>query len=169
MEASAWQLILGTTAGFVTAFLAEPIKTYFSARAERQELRSAMYRELLHLYSGWKGLLDNVEAGRIGPSQFLQNLPHINRTDCYRYAKTRPVVFYSLPDATAIDVVHRNFELVASESLSGPDERLVYARQALCVFEGLVSENELDRSRLLALTSPKTRDQLKAGLAKHAA
>ncbi|MDD2466036.1 MAG: hypothetical protein PHI97_18720 [Desulfobulbus sp.] len=161
METKAWELVIGTIAGFVTAFLAEPVKTYFVQRANKKILREALYREMAHLYSGWKGLMTLIEEGQINPNQLIHNIPIVSRADCYTYAKTMPVVYYALPEAAAIDVLYSNFNLVGDSSLGGAEERLKYARMALKVFEDNLRNKAVDPKLMLTVAADAQREALR--------
>lgn len=169
MQIQAWQLIVGTIAGFITAFLAEPVKVYFSGLAARRHLRAALYREMAHLYTGWKGLLELIDRGLVRPDQLSVNIPIVTHADCYLYAKSRPVEYFALREAAIIDAVYKNFLLVGSESLREPAERLQYARQAMTVFEGCVRRKEISSDLLLKLADTKQREMLREVLRKPAA
>ncbi len=45
-----WQLLVGTISGFIIAFLAEPVKTFFENRNKKNRLRKSLYREICYLY-----------------------------------------------------------------------------------------------------------------------
>lgn len=50
------KVIIATLSGFIIAFFAEPVKSYFANRAKLNNLRIALYKELLYNYSTLKDL-----------------------------------------------------------------------------------------------------------------
>jgi hypothetical protein len=161
MESNAWELVVGTIAGFVIAFLAEPVKTYFIQRTNKKSLRKALYREMAHLYSGWKGLVALIDENKIHSSQLIQNLPIVSRTDCYSYAKTRPVEYYALREAATIDALYHNFMLVGDQHLGGAEDRLQFARTALKVFEENLRHKAVDPEFMLIVADESQREALR--------
>jgi hypothetical protein len=161
MQAQTWQLIVSTIAGFLIAFLAEPVKVYFVERAAQKQLRKALYREMTQLYVKWIGLLELIDNGSTRLDQLNVNIPLVTTTDCYTYAKTKPVEFFALQEASVLDSVYGNFLLVGSKSISGqPTERLQYARLAVMVIENCIRRNEIDSKFLLRLADAKNREML---------
>lgn len=106
MQLEYWQLLIGTLSGFIIAFLAEPIKTFFTSRAEKASLREAIYREIASNYlllhsikksqNAPEGLEDKVG---IGSKYILKNL----HQECYQHIlKENPVDLYQLEEALAL-------------------------------------------------------------------
>ena len=48
------ETFIATISGFIIAFFAEPLKTYFQNRAKLKNLRIALYKEILYNYSSLK-------------------------------------------------------------------------------------------------------------------
>lgn len=140
MQIQVWQLIVGTIAGFITAFFAEPIRMYLSGLVARKQLREAPYREMGTLCVKWKDFIDAIGSGQASPEQLMANLPQLNLTDCYQYAKTRPVEYYALREATTLEILYRNYLLIGSDVLTFPQERVEFAKMATRVFENTLRE-----------------------------
>src|SRR5262245_21877143 len=110
MDLQFWQLLIGTVSGFLIAFLAEPIKTYFTNRAKIDSLRIAIYREiaanylLIHSlkerYRGPKGMEDKAGTG----GNFIIDNLH---QECYKHIiKENPVEFYQLEESDTINLIY---------------------------------------------------------------
>ncbi len=146
-----WGLLIGTLAGFITAFLAEPIKMYFQYRDDQRKVKIALYREIESMYSAWKGFLELVEQGKVAVNK--DNILVNTRIDLYNYLKGQnPLLFYSLRESGAIDVIYRNFISAKDQALLG-DPDLSYASSALMVVEKLLKKKKLDRELFNRLVS----------------
>jgi hypothetical protein len=100
------ETLIATISGFIIAFLAEPVKTYFQNRAKLKNLRIALYKEILYNYSSLKTL-----------DLTLSSAPFINymgefalRTECYKNAIQNEVsLFYQLEETNAINTLHNGY------------------------------------------------------------
>jgi hypothetical protein len=165
MQIQAWQLIVGTIAGFITAFLAEPVRMYLSGLVARKQLREALYKEMAALYVNWKGFADYVSERKIPPEKLTDNVENLNLMDCYRYAKTRPIDFYSLSEAVAIDRVYKNFDLIGREGVTSfPGQRVRYLYDALKAFENHLQGGSFDQQLLLRMADARKQEILEKAL-----
>ena len=51
--------------GFVTAFLAEPVKVYFTNRAKKDNMKKALYGEIISIYNSLFAFLISTEERMI--------------------------------------------------------------------------------------------------------
>jgi hypothetical protein len=105
-----WQLFISTISGFLIAFLAEPVKTFFTNRAKKASLRESIYREIAANYH----LLYSIKRKRrippeheqhsgTGAGYILRNL----HQECYGHVlKETPVEFYQLEEAADINLIY---------------------------------------------------------------
>ena len=133
--------ILGVIAGFITAFLAEPVKIYFQNRARFSNLRMGLYKEMCNNYVTCKSFLEGVQKERDALSKedaeqkekvtlegHIWSIKTGLRTECYQQAITTDVyLFYQLPEANLINFIHNamsaillstNSEFTARHSVS---------------------------------------------------
>ena len=110
MQLEYWQLLIGTLSGFVIAFLAEPVKTFFTNRAKIASLREAIYREiaanylLLHSIKSSKHIPGGNEAHVGSDSGYIVKNLH---RECYDHIiKDNPIEFYQLEEAAAINIIY---------------------------------------------------------------
>jgi len=116
MQLEYWQLLVGTLTGFIVAFLAEPVKTFFTNRARIASLREAIYREITANYL----LLHSVKSSRYIPegheAYIGSDAGYIARNlhrECYDHIlKENPIDFYQLEEAATINIIY--FKLSAT-------------------------------------------------------
>ena len=148
-KVSYWETLIGTISGFIIGFLAEPVKIFFNNRNEKNNLRSALYREMICNYNGLKNLLYMIKEKKVSEDAFLPNYQNCIKFDLYNYARSEKKImsFYQLPEANEIDIINRNFALPSVEVMS-PQIRIEFAKTAIIVFEKKVSKSQLDKSLL---------------------
>jgi hypothetical protein len=109
--------ILGMIAAFitasVTAFLAEPVKSYFENKRIEDNIRNALYGELLDNYHH---LLWNVKNADKFQKAALKTSGRIVSNECYKQVRQKDIVhYYKMYDSTAItslnDIVNMLIEL----------------------------------------------------------
>lgn len=104
--------ILGMLAAFitafVTAFLAEPVKSYFENKNKLQNLRIALYKELILNYILVGDYVSRAEeVGELFIDLIIQ---HGIRTECYKHAiQNELTLFYQLPESNLISILHNSF------------------------------------------------------------
>lgn len=108
--------LISVFAGFITAFLAEPVKTYFTDKAKKRNLRRSLYGELLGIYNSlFTFLVSTEERGiHIPFSKVIDT-----NFDCYKFAKSDPALFYQLKEASIISQTYNNIALLKQEAESG--------------------------------------------------
>jgi hypothetical protein len=167
---------IGALGGFLAAFAAEPIKTYFSGLSEKRRLRNAIYREMGYSYYSWNQFFETLYSGALTPLHVLSNVAEINHNDSYQFAKTQPFLFYALPEAAAIDTLYGNFrhlsglsdidiEKLPAEERSTIIEEFAYeqianARVAVRAFENILRGGEIDTQQLLEKVTDDQRQLL---------
>ena len=78
-----WQLLVGTISGFIIAFLAEPVKTFFENRNKKNRLRKSLYREICYLYEALYALIEEVKEQRAISLGMGADLEPVS-IDCYK-------------------------------------------------------------------------------------
>lgn len=110
--------IIGMIAAFitasVTAFLAEPVRTYFQNRARKQDLRVALYRESLYNYLYLYGAESQNVSNPFLENKFLWSKTGI-RSECYRQAISQDLfLFYKLPEAEDFNEMYAKLHMLSS-------------------------------------------------------
>ncbi len=106
---TAYVTVLGMIAAFVTAsvaaFLAEPIKEYFQNKTRLNNLRTALYKEMMHNYT-WMDY--DYEADTDDFALALGGgAIHAFRNECFRLALANNVeLFYQLAEAPDINIIY---------------------------------------------------------------
>lgn len=108
--------ILGMIAAFITAsitsFLGEPIKSYFENKNKLNNLRIALYKELIINYHQLN--IPNEEDGKLLIDLIMQNGI---RTECYRYAvENNLTLFYQLSESIVISELYNTFSLLNQDA-----------------------------------------------------
>ena len=98
--------IIGMIAAFitasVTAFLAEPVKTFFQNRAKLKNLRIALYKEMVHNYNILKSFVLDDFSSEFPTGEYLAR--HALRTECYKNAVQNELsFFYQLDEANLVN------------------------------------------------------------------
>lgn len=108
-EMEFWQLLIGTLSGFIIAFLAEPVKTFFISRSKINMLREALYREMFSNYVLLKSTKEAVhlvlEEHKIDTKTFdVSDLKLIIRKECYeKVLKEDAITFYMLSESVILN------------------------------------------------------------------
>lgn len=97
------KVIIATLSGFIIAFFAEPVKNYFENRAKLNNLRIALYKELLNNY---KNVAMVIRGKDIAFKSRVKVLRNALRTECYKHALENEVsLFYRLEEANDINML----------------------------------------------------------------
>ena len=119
-------VLIGTLSGFIIAFFAEPVKTYYQNMEKVHNLRVALYKELFLNYVSLEAwVLDEekleskaktktrgktkakTESGNYRTEEYVAQ--YALRTDCYKHALQNDLtLFYQLPEALAISILQGN-------------------------------------------------------------
>ena len=123
MDLSLWQLLIGTLSGFVIAFFAEPVKTFFTNRAQKELLRLAIYREIAANYLLLHSLKEKHRApagmeGRVGTgSNYIIDNLHL---ECYQHIiGEKPIEFYQLEESSTISLIYARTSAIVN-FITGP-------------------------------------------------
>jgi hypothetical protein len=163
-----WQLLIGTISGFIIAFLAEPVKTYFTNKSKRANLRAALHAEMAQVYLRFANLAEKLEKD----TSIADRIPDIAkknaRFSCYEYTKEKELpIFYQLEEASAIDGLYTDWILVTSEeSLKSPKHQLPIANDVCTCFEDALKLGEINKKLLLRKSSPHFRKLLEKRLSE---
>ena len=107
-----FKTLISVFSGFITAFLAEPIKVFFTNRAEVSNLRRSIYGEIVSTYNSFTNFLISVEDRGV-------RIPLSNAVnsdfDCYKYAKSHPTLFYKLREASIVNQIYNNILLLKQQ------------------------------------------------------
>lgn len=136
--------LISVFAGFITAFLAEPVKVYFTNKAKNRNLRRALYGELLGIYNSLLTFLVSAEERGINvPFSKVVN----TNFDCYKFAKSDPALFYQLKEASVISQAYNNIALLKQEAESGIEIEKSISIAKLIVFqiESLMQNKKLNQ------------------------
>jgi len=103
MSESVLIALVSALSGFIVAFLAEPVKTYFQNRAKLMNLRIALYKELAINYI----VLDKLAPDDASQFKWGGNNPsYALRTECYKHAlESEYSTFYQMKDANLINLM----------------------------------------------------------------
>jgi hypothetical protein len=161
-----WQLslsLLGVILAFIVGFFAEPIKLFFTNRNEKNLLRKALYQEMAFMYSR----LNNI--GHMNSiydwETFKKSLISLKRTEAYDYAKTKPMLFYQLKEASAINQVYSNFNVYFDGFLfKNVNEHIANAAPVARILEMLVADGDLNKDLLLQSFSKDIRESVQQRL-----
>ena len=104
------ETIIATLSGFIIAFLAEPVKTYFQNRAKLRNLRIALYKELINNYFALTHYTAQDDFGFFTAEYTAR---HSLRTECYKQALQNDLSsFYELVEANAINVLYAHISMI---------------------------------------------------------
>jgi polyhydroxyalkanoate synthesis regulator phasin len=161
-----WQLLIGTLSGFLVAFLAEPVKTYFANRSKKAVLKVALYSEMALLYNRLTQLSDSLDKGELSADNLQWAVTEMGRFDCYNYARSKAfLLFYQLKEAPAIDAFYGSSRLLLSEHFDSKSKGwLTIPKQAKELLENLVKQGQISEKLLLKCSDITTRNLLEKRL-----
>jgi hypothetical protein len=100
-------MILAFIAAFLTAFLAEPVKTYVQNRQNIANLRLALYKELIYNYTYLDGLRNSFDEAKKATMLMYLSGNFTFTTHCYEQAISSKVeMFYQLREASLFKSVY---------------------------------------------------------------
>jgi hypothetical protein len=151
------KVIIATLSGFIIAFFAEPVKTYFQNRLKLQNLRLALYKEMLDNYMTLNSYTSN-QIAITTQRDFIAR--HMIRTECYRHALQHEVaLFYQLDEAIRINRLQHSLirinDMARDEKGLPMKDYLDLAEIFQELFARSMTNGELDRSILKSLTWDK--------------
>lgn len=99
--------LIGTISGFLIAFFAEPIKTYFQISHKIKNIRKMLYQETFENYS----FLQNTAADDISSETYQLLATSLIRTSGYEYAISNEItIYYQLKEATLFNKLYSLLE-----------------------------------------------------------
>lgn len=94
-------MIVAFLTALITAFLAEPIKTYYQSKSDLKYLRIALYKEMFFNYQLISGWVQELKGDYTFGSSMLKNTL---RAECYKHAvESQTSLFYRLHETDAIN------------------------------------------------------------------
>ncbi len=164
-----WSLaISGASAilGFLVAFFAEPVKTYFNNRSKKATLRNALYSEMALLYNRLTQLSKALSEGELDDSNIQWAISELARFDCYNYVRTEGfLLFYQLEEAPAIDAFY-GCSLLLTREYSDLDsvDFPANVNGAIELLEDLTKQGQINKKLLLQRSDIATRELLEKRL-----
>jgi hypothetical protein len=160
--------VIGMIVAFLTAFLAEPVKSYFQNRAKLHNLRNALYKELIYNYVALSQYIEQQRAGRgVDYGELTQ---HLIRTECYKNALQNELsLFYQLDEANRINLFHGSLtRIIASASSEIEDSTLSHFAVSLAcngflkLFESGIYKGSIDKNTVRQLLSKTAYQEIMA-------
>jgi len=120
MDESA-RIIIATVSGFLIALLAEPIKLFFQDHVKRQNIRRAIYSEIISNYLAFDTLfgknleskIDWIEDSGKFSDEFAHGIRHLIKIDCFTYAVTQEATaYYQMKEATSFNYIYSTLKAV---------------------------------------------------------
>ena len=144
----ATKVLIGTFSGFIVAFLAEPVKIYFQNRAKINNLRLAIYKELLYNFllckniESKKGIKEPPSKGNLSGIVSLVNTSI--RNECYKDAVTNNIhLFYKLDEVLSVHSLYGTLSEIPEAarrelpSVKGHEKEPAYLKLRI----GMISES----------------------------
>lgn len=138
------KILIGTISGFIIAFFAEPVKTYFTNKSSQNRLRKVLYHEVYENLIMFKDLSQRNLKG-ISTIELFQR---IVQKDGYEYAHSNEItVFYQLREAIIFNKLYLVLKS-ASQYETGHNQELL--KETISTYIENVDEafrdKELDRN-----------------------
>lgn len=144
------KITIGTVAGFVIAFFAEPVKIYFQNASKKKSLRLALYGELINNFMNlhfFLGGLDRSSEDRVAEA-YSKLSTLILKVDVYRFAISQELyLFYQLKEASLFASTYAIASTIIGWIESGKKEERVLeeAVKYLMLTKAGIEEGDLDR------------------------
>jgi len=142
-------IIASWVSGFIAACFVQALAQYWQERTQRRLLRRSLYRELVTIYVGLRGLLPRLEVEGIRREPNPANFPEFVKADCFNTAKSSPL-FWRLKDTFGIVQAHTNFGFLVVSRPNDFGAAAIDVRQVLNVFRGLIDNAKLCRRDLVS-------------------
>ena len=167
------KILIGTISGFIVAFFAEPVKSFFQNRSKMYSLRMALYNEILnnHLYLNaiYNDPSDNVmQESDPKISELMQS--NLIRTNCYEYATSQETfLFYNLKEAAIVNGLYGLISMSQHylESTKARQKRKRYLSSMSKIYTNqlidAINMKLLDKKILLAVAGKKRINDLLTG------
>jgi len=115
------KVIVATISGFLIALFAEPIKLFFQNRIKKQNIRRAIYSEIISNYLAFATLFgknleskkDWIEDPGKFSNDFAHGIRHLIKVDCFTYAVTQEApTYYQMKEATSFNYLYSTLQAV---------------------------------------------------------
>jgi hypothetical protein len=114
------KITIGTLSGFIVAFFAEPVKLFFQNRAKKENLRRALYHEMICNYYLIKEFVDEAVRENLNAdpdekdtkldkffSSLREGSDFMIRMECFQYTvQNENFTLYQLRDASLINSIY---------------------------------------------------------------
>lgn len=153
--------IAGVIVAFLVGLFADPLKTYFANRNEREQLRKALYKEMAFMFEHLFVMILG-DTNSLNLENYGKMLLTLTRFETYDYAKTRPILFYQLRDALEINHMYTLFSICFDTSLfTSVDGHKEGINKLMISLETSLLNGELDMGLFLKSSTPRVRQMLK--------
>jgi hypothetical protein len=154
--------VLATLLGFIAAFFAEPVKTAFLHRQRVQNLRKALYKEILSILDSIYIYLDASRNESIDLTGFSLDTLMMSDFEAYKFAMSEPLLFYELPESQYINRIYKHLQLFKSLEREYPDpqKRIYLSEKYIELILTAFTGKEFDK-KLLRKMKPKKRRVIK--------
>jgi hypothetical protein len=167
------KVLIPVLSGFLVAFLAEPVKVFFQNRIRKQNLRVALYKEILSNYAflstyleTYRLSLDISKDSMSGYSEYVRKefanfSGHLFRTECYKHALSQELpLFYQLTEAMMVNALYTSLNMIL-EPPTDPmtDKRqldISFAEDYLDTLAIEIEAGTFDKNLLVKISDKKT-------------
>ena len=149
------QVIIATLSGFIVAFLADPVKSFFQNNARRSRLRNALYGEIASNYACLENspsLTPSKEFAHQVTTALAEGFATGLRTECYRGALSQEtLLFYELPEAPYINLIYSHVDSITKWAVLPHDKQIKQAishvvDDYLWLVQAATASNTLDKN-----------------------
>lgn len=155
------KILITSLASFAVGIVAEPIKAAIARTIEAKELRHPLYLELASLHH-------LLESSAIGDTRSSAGLARNANLSTYRYAKTKPAVFYKIPEAVEFDGFYGAIEYFLRIGPTSDKEVIDIAGLSLVLLDDSIQENRFNGEQFRK-AYPKYEEYLARKAAKESA
>lgn len=147
------KILIGTISGFIIAFFAEPVKTYFANKSLQNRLRKVLYHEIYENLI----LLKDISQRDLEGVSTKELFQRIIQKDGYEYAHSNEItVFYQLPEAIIFNKLYLLLKTASQYEIGNNQELL---RETISTYIETVDEGfstkELDRNFIKKIIGKK--------------
>lgn len=155
------KVTIATLSGFIIAFFADPIKTYFQQRTRKRNIRRALYSEIHFNYDALSSFyykrMDKEITNR-DMYQFVEGIKHIARLEAYQYYITHDMdLFYQFREVATINTLYAELRLLLENAQIRVEKKIPFDRTMEHI-QGLlrryiesIKTGKLDKSLLMEI------------------
>ena len=150
------KILIGTLSGFIIAFLAEPVKTFFQNRYKLSNLRIALYKESMQNRS----ILELLVTKEIGKEDFINIAQFLLLNNCYKYVLEQEITFfYQLKEARLFNSAYKTLDKLINLTTEDIESRWDFVMELAKAYLGVIQDGldykTLDKRLLEKVTSKK--------------